>query len=198
VSGFAKRSLDIVGAILGLLVLSPLLWLIAGFVRIRLGRPIFFSQMRPGLDARPFTMYKFRTMRNPAEAHEGLAHDDQRMTPAGSLLRGWSLDELPQLWNVLQGHMSLVGPRPLLMEYLPHYSARQRRRHEVKPGLTGWSQVRGRNELSWPERLELDVWYVENQSFGLDLSILLQTTLVVVQRRGVTQPGRVTMDPFNG
>ena len=197
-SSSARRGLDVVGAFVGLLVLSPLLFLIAGFVGITLGRPILFRQVRPGLGARPFTMYKFRTMRNPAGGEEAPVHDEERMTRAGRLLRQWSLDELPQLLNVLQGTMSLVGPRPLLMEYLPHYSARQRRRHEVKPGLTGWSQVRGRNELSWPERLELDVWYVEHQSIWLDLRILLLTILVVARRRGVTQPGRATVDPFHG
>ena len=166
---------------------------VALLIRARLGAPILFRQQRPGLGGRSFLLYKFRTMR------EGEALPDaERLTPLGAALRRASLDELPQLFNVLRGEMSLVGPRPLLMEYLPLYSARQARRHEVLPGITGWAQVNGRNATSWPERFELDVWYVEHRSFGLDLKILWLTLARVFSGADVSQPGQATMEKFRG
>ncbi len=188
-----KRAFDIFVATLMLLALAPVMLLVASLVRVRMGAPVLFRQQRPGRGGRPFMLYKFRSMLEG----ESLP-DAQRLTPLGALLRRASLDELPQLLNVLRGDMSLVGPRPLLMEYLPLYSARQARRHEVLPGITGWAQVNGRNATSWPERLELDVWYVEHQSFGLDLKILWLTLARVFSGAGVSQPGQATMEKFRG
>jgi sugar transferase EpsL len=193
-----KRAVDLVIAALALLLLAPVLLGIALVVRVALGRPVLFRQLRPGLHARPFTMYKFRSMREVRAPDGALLPDGQRLTSFGRFLRAWSLDELPELWNVLRGDMSLVGPRPLLMEYLPLYSAEQARRHDVRPGLTGLAQVQGRNALQWTERLAIDVWYVDNRSLRMDLSILWQTVRVVLARRGLSQPGHATMERFRG
>ncbi|HTF56175.1 MAG TPA: sugar transferase, partial [Planctomycetota bacterium] len=187
-----KRVLDISGALAGLLILAPLLGLIALATWLTLGRPIFFRQVRPGLKGKPFAPIKFRTMRSGPE------HDDVRMTRLGRFLRYSSLDELPQLWNVLRGDMSLVGPRPLLMDYLPLYSPRQARRHDMRPGVTGWCQVNGRNSLAWDRKFELDVWYVEHWSLLLDLKILLKTAVRVVRKSGVDGPGNRLWPGFMG
>jgi sugar transferase EpsL len=193
-----KRALDVIASAAGLLALSPVLGLVALVVRVNLGSPVFFRQVRPGLHGRPFRLVKFRTMRDAAGPDGRPLPDAERLTPFGRFLRASSLDELPELWNVLRGEMSLVGPRPLLTEYLPLYSPRQARRHEVRPGLTGWAQVNGRNALGWKERLELDVWYVEHRSLALDLRILLRTVATVFARRGISHAGHVTMEPFRG
>jgi lipopolysaccharide/colanic/teichoic acid biosynthesis glycosyltransferase len=193
-----KRALDIVVAAVVLVVTTPLLVAIAALVRTTLGAPILFRQTRPGLRGRPFVLYKFRTMRSVMDANGEPLADAMRLTSVGSFLRATSLDELPELWNVLKGDMSLVGPRPLLMEYIPLYSAAQSRRHDVRPGITGWAQVNGRNAQSWDERLALDIWYVDNHSLALDLRILLRTIAVVLTRHGVSQPGHATMERFRG
>jgi lipopolysaccharide/colanic/teichoic acid biosynthesis glycosyltransferase len=193
-----KRVLDIAVSALALVILSPVFGVIAALIWLRLGRPILFNQVRPGLGGAPFTLVKFRTMRPaPVDPIDG-ASDQARLDPFGARLRSTSLDELPELWNVLKGDMSLVGPRPLLMHYLPLYSERQRRRHEVKPGVTGWAQINGRNATPWPERLEMDVWYVENRSLWLDLKILALTIPRALQRSGVTQEGQATVEYFTG
>ncbi len=193
-----KRAFDVVVSALALIVLSPILLVVALLVRLKLGRPVFFTQERPGLHGRPFTLVKFRTMRDsPSDPTDGSA-DGERLDPFGSKLRSTSLDELPELWNVLRGDMSLVGPRPLLMHYLPLYTERQGRRHEVRPGVTGWAQINGRNATPWPERLEMDVWYVENRSFLLDLKILALTIPRALQRSGVSQEGQATVEYFTG
>lgn len=172
--------------------------LLALMVRWKLGSPVFFRQVRPGLHGRPFRMLKFRTMTDQRDSHGQLLPDAQRLTSFGRFLRSTSLDELPELWNVLRGNMSLVGPRPLLMEYLPLYTPEQARRHEVRPGITGWAQVNGRNALSWNERFRLDVWYVDNQSLMLDLRILWRTFHKVLARDGINQAGEATMSKFTG
>jgi lipopolysaccharide/colanic/teichoic acid biosynthesis glycosyltransferase len=187
-----KTVLDRSAALTGLLLLSPALALIAVAVRFDLGAPVLFRQWRPGLRGKPFVLTKFRTMEMKGET------DEQRLTSTGQFLRRWSLDELPELWNVLRGDMSLVGPRPLLMQYLELYSPRQARRHEVRPGITGWAQVNGRNALSWHERLELDLWYVENWSLGLDLRILARTLRQVARPEGISHQGSATMPEFTG
>jgi sugar transferase EpsL len=197
-SDWIKRGRDIVGALIGLAIFSPAMIVIAILIRLTLGKPVLFRQVRPGLHGRPFTMWKFRTMRIAFDADGNALSDAGRLTRLGQFLREWSLDELPQLWHLLCGQMSLVGPRPLLLEYLPRYTASQARRHDVKPGLTGWSQVQGRNEPSWERRLELDVWYVDHRSFWLDMKILFLTIGVVLRRQGVTQPGHTTVEPFRG
>lgn len=193
-----KRLFDIFVSAGALIVLSPLMVCLALLIRVKLGAPVLFSQVRPGLNTGPFRMYKFRSMTNAHDAQGVLLPDAERLTPFGKFLRASSLDELPELFNILRGDMSLVGPRPLLMEYLPLYSARQARRHEVRPGLTGWAQVNGRNALSWDEKFELDVWYVENRSFALDLKILWLTMLTVIRRKGISSDGHATMPPFTG
>ncbi|MFE2008527.1 sugar transferase [Pseudomonas guariconensis] len=193
-----KRLLDFIAAGLALLLLSPIIALVAWKVRRNLGTPVLFRQQRPGRDGKPFEMVKFRTMRDAVDAQGQVLPDTQRMTPLGSFLRASSLDELPELWNVLKGEMSLVGPRPLLMEYLPLYSPEQYRRHEVRPGVTGWAQINGRNALSWEEKFKLDVWYVENRSFWLDLKILFLTIKKVVKKDGISADGEVTMSKFTG
>ncbi len=193
-----KRLIDVVVAGAGLVVLSPVLAVVGVLVRRRLGSPVLFRQTRPGLHGRPFTMLKFRTMTDARDAGGALLPDAERLPPFGQFLRSTSLDELPELWNVLRGDMSLVGPRPLLTRYLPLYSARQARRHEVRPGITGLAQVSGRNTLGWDERFELDVWYVENRSLALDLRILSRTIARVVRRDGVSAEGHATMPPFEG
>ncbi len=193
-----KRVTDFLLALVVLVLLSPILVLIAWQVRRKLGSPVLFRQVRPGLEGIPFEMIKFRTMRNAVDAHGVFLPDSERMTAFGNFLRSTSLDELPELWNVLKGEMSLVGPRPLLMEYLPLYSSEQARRHEVRPGVTGWEQVNGRNALSWDDKFKLDVWYVDNQSLGLDLKILLKTVKKVVVRDGISAAGEATMPKFTG
>ncbi|HRP09046.1 MAG TPA: sugar transferase [Gemmatimonadales bacterium] len=180
------------------ILLAPLALVIAGLVMLRLGAPVLFRQTRIGLHGRPFTLLKFRTMRHATGPDGKPLPDAERMTRFGSWLRSTSLDELPSLWNVVRGDMSLVGPRPLLPEYLPLYTLRQARRHEVRPGITGWAQANGRNAISWEERLEMDVWYVEHRCLALDFRILFMTIGAVLDRRGVSQPGHVTMDPFRG
>jgi lipopolysaccharide/colanic/teichoic acid biosynthesis glycosyltransferase len=197
-SSAGKRVLDVVAAACGLVLGAPLLLIVALAVRLVIGSPVLFRQQRPGRNGKPFTLVKFRTMRDAYDRTGKPLPDAARLTRFGRALRASSLDELPELWNVLRGDMSLVGPRPLLMEYLPRYNARQFRRHELRPGITGWAQVNGRNEVSWPERFELDVWYVENQSLWLDLRILLLTLRKVVRPEGVAQPGHATMSPFAG
>lgn len=193
-----KRFFDSVAAGVGLLLLSPLFVLVAMLVRVNLGSPVLFRQLRPGLNGKPFRMVKFRTMRDAVDAQGHVLPDDQRLTSFGRFLRSASLDELPGLWNVLTGDMSLVGPRPLLMEYLPLYSPEQARRHEVRPGITGWAQVNGRNAISWEEKFKLDVWYVDNQSLWLDIRILLLTVKKVVVRDGISADGEATMTRFTG
>jgi lipopolysaccharide/colanic/teichoic acid biosynthesis glycosyltransferase len=193
-----KRSIDIVVAALGMIVLAPVLLVTAVTVRISLGSPILFRQLRPGLHGRPFLLYKFRTMRDDVHANGTPLPDADRLTRAGAWLRSTSLDELPELWNVLRGDMSLVGPRPLLTEYLPLFTEAQSRRHAVRPGITGWAQVNGRNTLGWDDRLALDVWYVDNRSLGLDLRILLRTVRAVVGRAGISHAGHATMERFRG
>ncbi|BAP13836.1 sugar transferase [Alcanivorax sp. NBRC 101098] len=193
-----KRLMDIVGALAGLLLLAPVIILLAVLVRIKLGSPVLFRQTRPGMAGHVFEMTKFRTMTNSCNASGELLSDAERLTGFGQFLRSSSLDELPELWNVLKGEMSLVGPRPLLLEYLPLYSERQARRHEIRPGITGWAQVNGRNALSWDEKFELDVWYVENRNLWLDLKILFMTVWKVVKRDDIAHKGEVTMKKFKG
>jgi sugar transferase EpsL len=192
----AKRFLDLLIASLGLVVTAPLQGLLAVLIRWRLGRPVLFRHERPGLDAAPFTLLKFRTMTDARDARGQLLPDAERLPPLGRFLRSTSLDELPELWNVVRGDMSLVGPRPLLVEYLPRYSARQAQRHEVRPGLTGWAQVNGRNAPDWETRLEMDVWYVENRSLWLDLRILVRTLATVLRREGISREGHATAPKF--
>lgn len=183
---------------MGLALLSPLILILAWMIRRRLGSPVLFHQVRPGLRGRPFRMIKFRTMRDAVDADGQPLPDAERMTPFGRLLRSTSLDELPELWNVLKGDMSLVGPRPLLMEYLPLYSPEQARRHEVRPGVTGWAQINGRNAISWEDKFRLDVWYVDHQSLWLDLKILYLTVKKVLVRDGISAAGEATMSKFTG
>ncbi|HMT13570.1 MAG TPA: sugar transferase [Aestuariivirga sp.] len=191
-----KRAFDLVMAAILLVLLAPVMLAVAMAIRLKMGSPVFFRQVRPGRDGKPFTMVKFRTMTAPAPGED--ASDARRLTPLGQFLRRSSLDELPEFLNVLRGDMSLVGPRPLLMHYLPLYSARQARRHEVRPGITGWAQVNGRNALSWEEKFDLDVWYVDHRSLALDLKILGLTLLKVLQRDGIANDGHATMPPFRG
>jgi len=181
-----------------LLLLAPLLLGLALLVRLAMGSPVLFCQKRPGLHGKPFVMYKFRTMRDMCDAQGNLLPDSQRLTRLGRFLRSTSLDELPELWNVLKGEMSLVGPRPLLMEYLDRYTPEQMRRHEVLPGITGWAQVNGRNAISWNERFRLDVWYVDHWSLWLDLKIIALTIWKIIRKEGISQPGQATMDKFMG
>lgn len=193
-----KRLMDVLLAGLALLVLGLPLSLLACLVRLRLGSPVLFRQVRPGLHGRPFTLVKFRTMTDARGQDGALLPDAQRLGSFGSMLRSSSLDELPELWNVLRGDMSLVGPRPLLMEYLSLYSPEQARRHEVRPGITGWAQVNGRNALSWDERFSLDVWYVQHRTLRLDLQILWLTVRKVLTREGISAKGEATMPKFTG
>jgi sugar transferase EpsL len=193
-----KRVIDVLGASTALVVLSPLLAVVAVLVRVRMGSPVLFRQLRPGREGRPFELTKFRTMTDQRGPDGTLLPDAQRLTALGRFLRRTSIDELPELVNVVRGDMSLVGPRPLLMEYLPRYSAEQARRHEVRPGVTGWTQVNGRNELTWDEKFALDVWYVEHRSTRLDLEILGRTVSQVLSGQGVSAPGHATMEPFRG
>lgn len=193
-----KRLLDFMVALFGLAVLSPILLVVAVMIRAQMGSPIFFRQVRPGRGGQPFEMVKFRTMRDAVDGAGNPLPDAERLTRLGQWLRATSIDELPELWNVLVGDMSLVGPRPLLTEYLPLYSPEQARRHAVRPGITGWAQVCGRNAISWREKFELDVWYVEHQSLGLDLKILVLTVAKVLLREGIAADGEATMSKFTG
>lgn len=194
----SKRLFDIVASVAGLVVLSPVIVIVAYLIRKRLGSPILFRQVRPGLGGKPFEMVKFRTMRDALDADGNPLPDSERMTDFGRFLRSSSLDELPELWNVLKGDMSLVGPRPLLMEYLPLYDMTQVRRHDARPGVTGWAQINGRNTLSWEEKFKLDVWYVDNQSLWLDLKIIFLTVKKVLTRDGISAQGEATMTKFTG
>jgi sugar transferase EpsL len=193
-----KRAVDFAGAAGGLLALAPLIGTAALAVRATMGRPVFFRQERPGIDGEPFELIKFRTMRHPWPGEEGPECDEARLTRLGRLLRSTSIDELPTLINVVRGEMSLVGPRPLLMRYNERYSSRQARRLEVRPGITGWAQVNGRNNISWARKFELDVFYVENGSTALDIKILIKTVLKVLEREGISQDGCATMPEFTG
>lgn len=191
-----KRVLDFAGALIAIVLLSPLLILLATLVRLILGRPVLFRQERPGLNGEPFVIHKFRTMTEARGVSGDLLPDRERLKPFGRWLRSTSLDELPELLNVLKGDMSLVGPRPLLMQYLSRYTPEQARRHEVKPGVTGWTQVNGRNAITWEEKFELDIWYVDNRSLWLDIRILVITLWKAMIREGINQPGRATMEEF--
>jgi lipopolysaccharide/colanic/teichoic acid biosynthesis glycosyltransferase len=193
-----KRAFDILISATALVAFSPFFLCLALLVWFNIGRPVFFTQVRPGLCARPFKMIKFRTMTNEHNAKGELMGDAERLTALGKFLRSTSLDEFPELWNVLKGEMSLVGPRPLLVEYLPLYSLEQARRHEIRPGITGWAQVNGRNTISWDEKFILDVWYVDNQSLLLDIKILWMTVKKVVTREGISADGQVTTSKFTG
>ncbi|MHC8408181.1 sugar transferase [Pseudomonas sp. TMB3-21] len=193
-----KRLFDIVASLAGLIILSPAILIIALLISKRLGSPVLFRQVRPGIGGTPFEMVKFRTMRDALDASGNPLPDSERMTDFGRFLRASSLDELPELWNVIKGDMSLVGPRPLLMEYLPLYDELQTRRHDVRPGVTGWAQINGRNALSWDEKFALDIWYVDNQSLWLDLKIIFLTVKKVLIRDGISAEGEVTMSKFTG
>lgn len=193
-----KRIIDIFGSITGLVILSPVLLVLAILIRRQMGAPVLFRQIRPGKEARPFEMLKFRSMLDTTDATGHPLSDTERLTPFGKKLRATSLDELPGLWNVLKGEMSLVGPRPLLMEYVPLYSPQQALRMEVRPGITGWAQINGRNALSWEEKFALDIWYVDNRSFWLDLKIIWLTIRKVVARDGISADGEATMPKFEG
>lgn len=193
-----KRIFDLVITVPGMLIALPLMGIIALLIYFKEGGPVLFKQPRPGLGGKIFTLYKFRTMRNAVGRHGNALSDAERLTPLGRFLRSTSLDELPELFNVLRGEMSLVGPRPLLVEYLPRYTPEQARRHEVLPGITGWAQINGRNALSWEEKFRLDVWYVDHWSVWLDLKILALTFWKVIRREGINAPGSETAEPFMG
>lgn len=193
-----KRLMDIIGASLGLILLSPLIVILWVMIRRRLGAPALFRQTRPGKDGVPFEMIKFRSMKDALGPDGTPLPDAKRMTPFGAKLRSASLDELPELWNVLKGEMSLVGPRPLLMEYLPLYSPEQARRHDVRPGVTGWAQINGRNAIDWPQKFALDIWYVENRTLWLDIKIIALTIKKVVKRSDISAAGETTMPKFTG
>ena len=193
-----KRLVDILASFVGIILLTPVFLLVAFLIRKNLGSPVIFSQIRSGIDGKPFKMYKFRSMKNAIDTSGNPLPDAERLTPFGQKLRSTSLDELPELWNVLKGDMSLVGPRPLLMEYLPLYDKEQYRRHEMRPGITGWAQINGRNAISWEDKFKLDVWYVDNQSLKLDLKILLLTIKKVFIKEGVSSSGEVTTSKFTG
>lgn len=193
-----KRALDIILSLMALIVLSPVLLITSLLIRMKLGSPVIFTQQRPGLNGRIFTLYKFRSMTDEKDENGNLLPDNIRLTKFGKALRATSLDELPELWNILIGDMSIVGPRPLLVEYLLLYNERQSRRHEVRPGLTGYAQVNGRNTLAWPERFELDVQYIENISFLLDVKIIFQTVKKVLVKEGIDSGTSVTMEAFKG
>ncbi|MCY7791556.1 sugar transferase [Bacillus haynesii] len=194
----AKRFFDLALSVILLIALSPAMILTACLIRWKIGSPVLFRQTRPGLNGEPFTLYKFRTMTDERDEAGNLLSDEKRLTKTGRLIRKTSLDELPQLINVIKGDLSLVGPRPLLMEYIPLYTKRQWRRHEVKPGITGWAQINGRNKVTWEEKFELDVWYVDHRSFLLDLKIILLTVVKVLKSEGVSQDRHVTAEKFTG
>ncbi|MGD6737029.1 sugar transferase [Photobacterium leiognathi subsp. mandapamensis] len=193
-----KRAFDILISLILLILLSPIFIYLFFKIRSNLGTPVLFRQKRPGLGGKPFEMVKFRTMKDVVDIYGNALPDSERLTSFGSKLRSTSLDELPELWNVLKGDMSLVGPRPLLVEYLPLYNEKQTRRHEVRPGITGWAQINGRNAISWEEKFDLDVWYVDNKSFWLDFKILLLTVKKVLIKDGISADGHVTIEPFKG
>ena len=193
-----KRIIDIIGALVGLIVSSPIMLIVSLIIYLTMGRPVFFKQLRPGLNGKPFVIYKFRTMLDLKDKDGNLLPDEKRITAIGRFLRSTTLDELPEFWNVLKGDMSLVGPRPLLVEYLPRYTPEQARRHNVKPGMTGWAQVNGRNAITWEEKFKLDVWYVDNWNIPLDLKIIFLTILKVFKREGVSAEGYATMPEFVG
>ncbi|WP_077287626.1 sugar transferase [Cognaticolwellia aestuarii] len=195
---FIKRTIDILAASLALLVLSPVYFIVARKVAKNLGTPVIFSQQRPGLHGKIFTMQKFRSMRDAHDEHGNVLPDNERLTDFGIKLRNSSLDELPGLWSVLKGDMSLVGPRPLLVEYLPLYSKQQARRHDAKPGITGWAQVNGRNAISWPDKFKLDVWYIDHQSLWLDIKIILLTVKKVFSQADINADGEATISKFTG
>jgi sugar transferase EpsL len=195
---FLKRLFDIIAAITGLVLLSPLLLFLAAAARLKIGSPVLFRQQRPGLNSKSFTIYKFRTMIDVYDSKGSPLPDDERLPAFGKFLRSTSLDELPELFNVLKGNMSIVGPRPLMTKYLDRYTPEQARRHQVKPGITGWAQVNGRNAVSWEDKFRLDVWYVDNWSLYIDLKIILKSFALVFKRTGVTQNGRATVDEFMG
>ncbi|ACK41874.1 MULTISPECIES: sugar transferase [Dictyoglomus] len=197
-SYFLKRIIDIIGSLIGLVVASPIIVVISIIIYITMGRPIFFKQVRPGLKGKPFVIYKFRTMLDLRDENGNLLPDEKRLTTIGKFLRSTTLDELPEFWNVLKGDMSLVGPRPLLMEYLDRYTPEQARRHNVKPGMTGWAQINGRNAITWEEKFKLDVWYVDNWNILLDLKIIFLTILKVLKREGISAEGHATMPEFMG
>ncbi len=191
-----KRTIDLVAVFAGAIVLWPFFILLICIIRLKLGQPVFFSQVRPGLYGKPFTMYKFRTMNNARDKNGNLLADEERLTKFGRFLRATSLDELPEFYNVLKGEMSLVGPRPLLMEYLDRYTKEQARRHEVKPGITGWVQITGRNAISWEEKFKLDAWYVENHNLWIDMKILFFTIWQVISCKNISPDGHATMPEF--
>ncbi|KHT52238.1 sugar transferase [Vibrio sinaloensis] len=193
-----KRLFDLTASLIALIVFSPIIALVAYKIKNNLGSPVLFRQTRPGLNGKPFEMIKFRTMKDALDKDGNPLPDSERMTPFGDRLRNSSLDELPELWNVLKGEMSLVGPRPLLMQYLPLYNKEQARRHDVRPGVTGWAQINGRNAISWDEKFKLDVWYVDNRSFWLDIKILFFTVKKVFVKEGISADGHVTIEPFKG
>lgn len=193
-----KRIVDVFLASVALLLLCPLLLIVSGLIYLAMGPPILFRQIRPGLHGKPFAILKFRTMNQACDAGGDLLSDAERLTQVGRFLRSTSLDELPELINVLRGEMSLVGPRPLLMQYLDRYTPEQMRRHEVKPGITGWAQVNGRNALTWEQKFAYDVWYVDHVSLGLDMSIVLMTIWKIIRREGISAPGEATMAEFTG
>ena len=193
-----KRLFDFLASLIALVLLSPIIALVAWKIRKNLGSPVLFRQTRPGLNGKPFEMVKFRTMKDAVDPQGNPLPDSERMTPFGDKLRNSSLDELPELWNVLKGEMSLVGPRPLLMQYLPLYSKEQSRRHDVRPGVTGWAQINGRNAISWEEKFALDVWYVDNKTLWLDIKILFMTVKKVFVKEGISADGHVTIEPFMG
>ena len=195
---FGKRLFDLVLAVTALILLTPVMLIVAGAVRIFLGPRVLFSQLRPGLHGRPFTIYKFRTMMDEQDENKNPLPDGERLTFLGRFLRKTSIDELPELFNVLKGDMSIVGPRPLLMQYLDRYTPEQARRHEVKPGITGWAQINGRNAITWDEKFKLDVWYVDNWSLWLDVKIILMTVVKVLKRDGISQTGHATAQEFLG
>jgi lipopolysaccharide/colanic/teichoic acid biosynthesis glycosyltransferase len=193
-----KNVFDKLLALLLIMIFSPIYIIVSLMILLKMGKPIFFRQQRPGLDGKIFGIYKFRTMTNEKDGNGKLLPDEDRLVGIGKFIRSTSLDELPQLFNVLKGEMSFVGPRPLLVEYLERYNAEQKRRHDIKPGITGWAQVNGRNAISWEEKFKLDVWYVENQSFLLDMKILWMTFLKVIKRSDISQQGQATMEVFKG
>lgn len=193
-----KRGIDLFASLLAIAILSPLIIGVYLLIRFHLGSPILFTQQRPGLHGKPFTMYKFRTMTNKRDAQGNLLPDSERLTHLGRFLRSTSLDELPELLNVIKGDMSLVGPRPLLMQYLDRYTPEQARRHEVRPGITGWAQINGRNAISWEEKFALDVWYVDHCSLWLDIKIIFLTIWKVLRREGISEQGQATMTEFVG
>lgn len=193
-----KRIFDFIVSLIALIILSPVILITALLIRLKIGSPVVFKQQRPGISGNPFYVFKFRSMTDERDEKGELLPDDIRLTSFGKVLRKLSLDELPQLWNVLKGDMSFVGPRPLLMEYMNLYNKEQMRRHEVRPGITGWAQVNGRNAITWEKKFEYDVWYVENQSFLLDMKILLMTVMKVFKSEGISQDGQATMTKFKG